>query len=44
MIEFLYRFLMMIAGNSFREESICCQILGPLNLTAELTWQNELPD
>jgi len=22
----------MIAGNSFREESICWQILGPLNL------------
>jgi len=22
----------MIAGNSFREESICCQILGPLTL------------
>jgi len=31
-IEFLYRILMIIAGNYFREESICCQILGLLNL------------
>jgi len=32
MIEFLYRFLKVIVGNSFREESICFQILGRFNL------------
>ena len=40
----------MIGGNSFREESICCQILGPLNLIdlfpywEQTGWQKYWPE
>jgi len=49
-IEFLYRFLKMIVGNSFRDESICCQILGRLNLIdlfpywEQTGWQKDWPE
>jgi len=46
----LYRSLKMIAGNSFREESICCQILGRLNMIdlfpywEQTGWQKYWPE